>query len=100
MKEKDNLSSSIVHKIDEARTYWLLYTLPPAHRYSMFPSFLLGKACDDIKAPPDTICQEVQDICKTIFALAKSTRRIAELLDMVNNILFEHGILCFHAFMR
>ena len=98
MKEKDNLSSAIVHEIDEARTYWLLYTL---HRYSMFPSVLLGKACDDIKAPPDTICQEVQDICKTIFALAKSTRRAAELLDMVNNILFEHGILCeFHAFMR
>ena len=73
---------------------------PPAHRYSMFPSILLGKACGNIKAPPDTICQKVQDICKTIFALAKSTRRIAELLDMVNNILFEHGILCFHAFMR
>ena len=67
----------------------------------MFPSILLGKACDDIKAPPDTICQEVQDICKTIFALAKSTRRAAELLDMVNDILFEHGILCeFHAFMH
>ena len=59
---------------------------PPAHRYSMFPSFLLGKACDDIKAPPDTICQGVQDICKTIFALAKSTGRAAELLDMVNDI--------------
>ena len=94
MKEKDNLSSAIVHEIDEARTYWLLYTLPvPAyHRYSMFPSILLGKACGNIKAPPDTICQEVQDICKTIFALAKSTRRAAELLDMVNNISFEHGI--------
>ena len=85
MKEKDNLSSSIVHEIDEARTYWLLYTL---HRYSMFPRILLGKACDNIKASPDTICQEVQDICKTIFALAKSTRSAAELLDMVNNILF------------
>ena len=52
----------------------------------MLPSFLLGKACDDIKVPPDTICQEVQDICKTIFALAKSTRRAAELLDMVNTL--------------
>ena len=98
MKEKDNLSSSIVHEIDEeARTYWLLYALPPAHRYSMFPSILLGKACDDIKAPPDTICQGVQDICKTIFALAKSTRRAAELLDMVKNIFFEHE---FYAFMH